>query len=988
MASDRLTLRGFRTLPLLACLVAPAASFALTPLGDDALSSTSAEAGISLYITNTTGLGTTGANSATGYLTAGNTNLFINPNNGKGATSASFVDSGLQILPIGDYGASTASPMTTTISVDSGADANGAGFQLTSNWSRSRFLSNYLLLLGGDAPAAPYTVPAASATGSSAYSFGRIAVDGTGSFKLATSKGLLNTGAIDPSMQLRFTEGSANQFGAYSTTPGYGQFYYQQNVTAGSPQLVLDNIYADLGFNTVGSSSITGGMIGACTSSGTCGVTNNQFAAGSAGLYFVTPELIFNFTFNLNMMPSPANSLQTSSAAYSYLTGTPQALTVWGWTGDFSGLGGSTTNNGAGLLIGGGGVWANSSASYNANVPGNGGTGPGCTSACTALSRADGINLAFHGNYDPTNFNWWIGRPGEVLQFGNWETIPGASWSLNAPNITLGVVNAGQGPGGLWWGGNDCYTGTGGTCGSYTKQIMPTVGGVTGSSLTQAGQYLDTNETGGKSPNNTNGVTGANTALALLIRNLSLQAFSTSVSVYDDIDQTGTFSGTGIANTGAAANRVVTEPWALIYTLGQMDANIYLYPFGTSFGNSNSYQSGLTADVLLMTQSFSSGYTNPTSGVVNPLGGNSNFMIGEQCFPGTAGQDCNLPGTVNGGSTPAWCNPSCLFGVGLTQADWLWAANNLHLNLSNNAPGYNSSTQTYGRGIAFSAATYGPGIEFATNDYRSEVRGFFAGGFLQSNITSTGTVSYSMNNPGNQTTSANIAENQEVAVVVDINQESNSADFTVSPQTTSASSQTNTDCYGSQTCASGRPYTYLGVAGHITFTSPGTPNNTTGNSTDPSATTLDIQPTAGGCKTNTDFSCDGSYISLAEPYQPTKGIRWADVQGDVTILGCTTAATCNGALTSPSPSGLMLISAGDPYFNDAKERLRIAATAAIGSMAGTNGAPLSTIVKLDSAVAFPTGANGTLSMANSPNALGTIVVPAAQVYMSLTLRPQ
>jgi hypothetical protein len=226
--------------------------------------------------------------------------------------------------------------------------------------------------------------------------------------------------------------------------------------------------------------------------------------------------------------------------------------------------------------------------------------------------------------------------------------------------------------------------------------------------------------------------------------------------------------------------------------------------------------------------------------------------------------------------------------------------------------------------------------------------------------------------PGANTTVAGAGQNQIVASYLDLNIESNSTDITISPQLTSYNGP------------SGKPYSYMGLAGHIRFISPGAPNNNgvTSNvgSTSPTATALQLQPT--GCtpsNSNWYVACngtnDGTYFSASEPSQPLSSIRFADIQGDITIMPCSTAANCNGTLSSPTPSQVFLISGGDPQFpNDTKARLRFAMTMVLGtSPGGTIGVgqePVSTIVKFGS------------------NPLGTMIIPSAQIYSSVTLRPQ
>lgn len=779
-------------------------AMAMESVSDDDLSDVAAQSGVTIYLSNPTGIGS-------------NSTVFDwNPDNGSSTLSATAEVTGYQSQAIGAQGASTTNPYTMTITEDVGSSGTNAGLGLTANWGRSRTLLNSLKLLSGDI-----------GTGTpSTYSFGQMAIDSQGSFTLNTTQGFLNSNAtVDTNRQLRLTLGSP-QFGVASPVNNYAQIYYRQSTAANSPEFVLDKVYLDTGFATG-----QGGVIGACQTSGTCGIFTNKFTAGSTGLLISTPRLDFNLLYSVNYRAAPSTALNTTGT--DVLNGFN-----FGWagatntsTGAFNYASGNGGFDNAELLIGTGGFWTN---------PASSSTTPQDVAPTT---RTQGLNIAFHADYDPT-FAWYVGRDGAMIEFSNWTKIPGATWALNAPNITLDVIRAGQGMGGLCFGAQ-AYGGTAANC--------------TGSTFTRPngqvvnGQYLDTSKAASPvaSP--------SSTALGLAIRDLSLQAYSTQVVVLDDLNGNGVYTDGAVTLTGKGgltANESTVEPWTLMYTFGSLDANVYLYP-----GNGSS--NGLTADVLFMAQSFKNG--------TNPLLNNTNLMIGDS---------------------------SSGLAVGLTQANVLFAANQMQVNLNST------------------------GIQLKSSDVRMEVQGRFAGGQIPA-----------MTQPG----SASVASNQVVVTDVDMNLESNKVDLSILPKTTSYNNP-----------ITGKPYSYLSFSGSVTLVSPGAPNN----SSAPSATSLDITPTSGGCSTATDRSCDGSYFSLGEPSQPGVDVRFADLQGELKI----------------SSGQFILMSASDPTYSDNKPRLQLAETVQIGTTAGGN--PLSSIVKFNN------------------SSLGTIVIPSGQIYSSVMLKPQ
>lgn len=547
------------------CLVlASSVGYAADSLPDSELADVTGQSGLAIQVN--------------GDLAASSGNVQWNPNAGSSA-SATEQFSGLTIGAIGSNGATSSGPGTFTISSQLNG-SNGAGFDVGSNgtttgmgldmrmtWGRTRISAQDVYAYQGDATAA---------TATHTNGFGSFALDTSGTFALVqqTSNGLLSYNPPNiANNQLYLTIGSP-QIGVVQDPVGhpYGQFYYRQGAV-GSPELILDRVWLQTGF-----AAGVGGVIGMCGPNAPCGqmgstphpfVANASTGQNVSGLYLATPKLDFNFTYALNYRGNPGTNGFTTTQ------NDVLGLAYWGWTGDFQN---------AELVIGsGGGYSVETNNRYDPNVP---------------TTRNQGLNLAFHGNYDPGNFNWVVGQAGggTLLEFGGWTKFGDATWGLSAPNITLSVINSSQGVGGLCWGAGiygNASSGCGGASLTWPYGYHPA-----------GAEFLN------MTPTATNIDSGTNlTAIpSLWIRNMSLQAWSTNVTVLDDKN------GNGIFDAGESQ----TYNWGLIYTLGTADGNISLYPGNGSGGD------GLKADILFMSQSFNNKTTNTTN---NPLYGNTNFMI-------------------------------------------------------------------------------------------------------------------------------------------------------------------------------------------------------------------------------------------------------------------------------------------------------------------------------------------------------------------------
>jgi hypothetical protein len=683
-------LRKPALLSLLVLLSAP--GWALESVSDDALSGVSAQAGIDLSLinpNNTAAITTTNFQSIAGNTGATSTlemqGLTFDgiSTNGVSAGAGTISSQGAYRMKTSLDVGSTGTTPTLGIGVFWGKNFNStfAADNINTATNAMRLEVTSMDLLNG------------SGTQSAANGYGSLAFDSSGSLRISNLSGLFSkTGELassDPRI-LRLTIGSP-QFGvAYSSAvASYGQLYYRQAQTAAgygstssetNSELVFDHMYLDTGF-TPG----VGGVLSTCiSSSGTstarCGGNTLYSSAPTAypttaassysgwfngfssnnngGIYLGTSHLDFNFSYDVSYRScsagSPCTGIFTTANNVS-------PIGHLSWSGGF---------DYAELMLGTGGIW-NNVTSYNPDDPGDQLT-TDCTPACTGATRAHGLNIAFHGNYD-SNFTWTVGdAPGNTvangpggrdIAFGSWTTLPGAAWSLSAPNITLDTMNAGAGPGGLCWGAQ-AY-GTTGTCtASTTKWANGSQSGAT------PGTFLNL------PPTNTN--------LGLVVRDLSLQAYSSTVQTLDDKNNNGSFGDAGETNNYS---------WGLIYTLGQFDQNMYIYP-----GNSDvtTTADGITLDWLLMSQSFG---TYPvfkalgSASTTNALLGNTNFMIADTGYLADGTAAC---GGLSTGT--------CAFGIGLVQANLLVGAKRMNISLQS------------------------AGMELKSSDVRFEMQGLVAGG--------------------------------------------------------------------------------------------------------------------------------------------------------------------------------------------------------------------------------------------------------------------
>lgn len=247
--------------------------------------------------------------------------------------------------------------------------------------------------------------------------------------------------------------------------------------------------------------------------------------------------------------------------------------------------------------------------------------------------RSEGLNLLAQWDFD-SDFALVIGQAGgnkTSARFSNWRrmaTLPASTPMLTMP-VTLDIVQNDVGPQGLCFGGG-------------FSSGMPTQASCT----TAGGTWVD------------GGVPAGKAALAALIRDGRLHAYSQQVNVIDP-------------NSG---NPYSTYDWGLVYTMGKLDADLFFYPEGRNEGVAvSTNNTGLKTDITLAIQSpgawsraNSSVAATRASATAN-WATNSHFMVAD---------------TAVGG------NSSVQYGVGLMNADLLWSVRDLYFRLVNSDSGY------------------------------------------------------------------------------------------------------------------------------------------------------------------------------------------------------------------------------------------------------------------------------------------------------------
>lgn len=169
-------------------------------------------------------------------------------------------------------------------------------------------------------------------------------------------------------------------------------------------------------------------------------------------------------------------------------------------------------------------------------------SGGGVRSGGGSGDRTEGVHFSFRGT-PATDFAWLIGDPGGaplLISFTDWVTMPSATYGINAPDITIDAIQtSAQGPGGFLYEGVNTDT--------LFAAATPDAG-----------------------------------ALAVVIRDLKFLSYNTKVLLHD--------------TSAAVVDK--TFNWGLVYTVGDLDLNLFVYP-----GGKGTLNEGIRFDLTLGIQS-------------------------------------------------------------------------------------------------------------------------------------------------------------------------------------------------------------------------------------------------------------------------------------------------------------------------------------------------------------------------------------------------
>lgn len=265
------------------------------------------------------------------------------------------------------------------------------------------------------------------------------------------------------------------------------------------------------------------------------------------------------------------------------------------------------------------------------------------TAYTTAPARNGGINIALRWNFGPS-FSWQTGETDDAtsaglpprLSFENWSALDAGVWGFNLPNLTFDAINLDQGAGGLCWRGN-----------------------VNEFSCSGSNQLVWIQEEDGAFP--------------LYIRDMHLGAYATQVRVLQDLDGNNAYAGT----VGGQAEST-SFGWGLIYSFGDVDANILLYPGGGNANNTTAHPGstatdrGLRADLNIKWQSRARDFGDMDHD------GNTTEIVGPALFTGT---DSDVYSQFQRGTHLMIADTTAGLAIGYHTVDLLLAADDLHVSL-------------------------------------------------------------------------------------------------------------------------------------------------------------------------------------------------------------------------------------------------------------------------------------------------------------------
>ncbi len=282
-------------------------------------------------------------------------------------------------------------------------------------------------------------------------------------------------------------------------------------------------------------------------------------------------------------------------------------------------------------------------------------------------ARSEGLNVLASWDFD-SDFAWVIGQAGgnqTQARFTKWRRMgPASATPMLSMPVTFDVLQNGTGSAGLCFGGGFAS------------------GAPVAASCTSAGG----NWVAG-------GVPAGKAAMAVMIRDGHLHAYNQQVEVVDP----------------TSSNPYQAYDWGLVYTMGKLDGDIFLYPEGRNPGVAvTTSNTGLKADITLAIQS--PGYwdrANSSSAAVRSTAGgnwatNTHFMVADTNVNGSGAQ----------------------YGVGLINADLLWSVRDMYFRVVDSDNGYPAI----------------PGGLWMQSDTKAvyQFRGLFGGGNLEDLSNPTG----------------------------------------------------------------------------------------------------------------------------------------------------------------------------------------------------------------------------------------------------------
>lgn len=382
-------------------------------------------------------------------------------------------------------------------------------------------------------------------------SLGTMAIDGDAAITLA-GRGFFNNSATDT-----YLYGELGKPLVAGSTDGTARMFYRQ-LWHEHPYLVMNNLHALWEMPA-----------------GTLGVTADGIRMETAGIINIALDYDMLYKFPVHYPTSPGVAQPEFT-----ITGQERPLMHMGWLGALKQ---------ASLLWQPKGVGTGYDASGNFT-----GTNAGLTlsSRWNFVSKADAAALGDAGK----EFRWQLGEAASTtadksrinFELGDWTAWRGNAWAHDFPMIAMDVIKPGNlyGAGGLCWGGS--VNSFSGTC-ANGQYVALTPGEI---------QNFDPDNYGSGSPTKTDA-----SALALMVRKGNLLSYSRSIRLLER------------DASGALVNLVGGKPrefnWGLIYTLANIDANIYLYPGGNPSddarvpsGGGASLNNGIIADIALMMQTF------------------------------------------------------------------------------------------------------------------------------------------------------------------------------------------------------------------------------------------------------------------------------------------------------------------------------------------------------------------------------------------------